>query len=235
MSDTEAPPTPPGPGHREECYTCRRVKAHCLCGSIKPFATKLRFVILMHDDEAKLQRTGTGRLAKLCLKNSELIVGTDFTRDAQVNALLKAPSCQPFLLYPGPKAVNFQTIEKEALPPGRTPLIFVIDGTWRSSKSILFKSKNISALPHLSFAGSYVSQFKFKKQPQPHCVSTIEAIYYLCQEAEAAGREDCRAQKEVLLTVFNKMVTTQLHFSRTLHQPREENQKKNAKVRADRN
>lgn len=220
------------PEHREECYTCRRVKANCLCGSIKPFATKLRFVILMHDDEAKKQRTGTGRLAKLCLKNAELIVGTDFTQDAQVNALLKDPACQPFLLYPGPQAVNFQTIGKEALPPGRTPLIFVIDGTWRSSKSILYKSSNISALPRLSFAGSYVSQFKFKKQPKAHCVSTIEAIYYLCREAETAGHEAPLPQKEVLLTVFKQMVDTQLRYSRELHQPREENPKKNAQTRA---
>jgi DTW domain-containing protein YfiP len=228
MVDNTGSSIPPKPEHREECYTCRRVKAHCLCAIIKPFATRLRFVILMHDDEAKLQRTGTGRLAKLCLKNAELIVGTDFTRNAQVNALLKNPSCQPFLLYPGPKAVNFQTLDKAALPPGRTPLIFVIDGTWRSSRSILYKSPNISALPRLSLAGSYVSQFKFKKQPKAHCVSTIEAIYYLCREAEAAGREDCRAQKEVLLTVFNKMVETQLRFSRELHRRREENPKKNA-------
>jgi DTW domain-containing protein YfiP len=211
------------PEYREECYTCRRVKANCLCGSIKPFATRLRFVILMHTDEAKKQRTGTGRLARLCLKNAELIVGADFTRDAQVNALLKDPSLQPLLLYPGPQAVNFQTITKEALPPGKTPLIFVIDGTWRSSKSILYKSPNISALPRLSFAGSYVSQFKFKKQPQPHCVSTTEAIYHLCQEAEEAGREDCHDQKEVLLTVFKKMVDTQLRYGRERHQPREEN------------
>lgn len=214
------------PRHREECYTCRRVKANCLCGSIKPFHTRLHFVILMHDDEAKLQRTGTGRLAKLCLTNAELIIGTDFTRDQRVNALLKDPAYTPFVLYPGPLTVNFGTLGNDAFPPGKTPLIFVIDGTWRSAKSILYKSKNVSALPRLSFARNYLSQFK--KQPREHCVSTIEAIYYLCQEAEAAGHEDCRAQKEVLMTVFKKMVATQLRYSQEVHQRREENQKKSA-------
>ncbi len=214
------------PEHREECYTCRRVKANCLCGSIKPFNTRLRFVILMHEDEAKRQRTGTGRLSRLCLTNSELIIGNDFTLDARVNALIKDPACAPFVLYPGPKAANFQTLGKDAFPPGKTPLIFVIDGTWRSAKSILHKSKNVSALPRLSFAGNYLSQFKFKKQPLPHCVSTIEAIYHLCQEAETAGHDEPRPQKEVLLTVFQKMVDTQLRYSRELHRRREENQKK---------
>ena len=231
MPDKTSQPPPPQPEYREECYTCRRAKAHCLCGSIKPFATRLRFAILMHTDEAKKQRTGTGRLAKLCLTNAELLVGDDFTRDERVNALLKDPSWLPFLLFPGPEAVNFQTLAKEAFPPGKAPLIFVIDGTWRSAKSILYKSRNVSALPRLSFARNYLSQFKIKKQPMENCVSTIEAIYHLCQEAEEAGCEDCRDRKEVLMEVFKKMVDTQLRYSREQHRRREENLKKKTQDR----
>lgn len=216
------------PAHREQCYVCHRAKINCLCASIKPFSTKLHFVILMHDEEAKKQKTGTGRLSRLCLKNSELLIGTDFSADERVNALLSDPSYTPFVLYPGPKAFNFQTLGKDMLPPGKTLLIFVIDGTWRTAKSLLRKSPNVSALPRISFAHSYLSQFKIKKQPMEHCVSTIEAIYYLCQEAEAAGYEDCKAQKEVLLAVFNKMVDIQLRYSKEHHKRREDNKKKNA-------
>ena len=96
--------------HREYCYTCRRAKKTCLCGSIKPFATRMRFVILMHTKEDRKQRTGTARLAKLCLTNAELLTGTDFTRDERVNTLLRNPSYSPFVLYPGPKAVNFRNM-----------------------------------------------------------------------------------------------------------------------------
>ena len=197
-------------GNREECYTCFRAKKNCLCGSVKPFATKMRFVILMHSKEARKERTGTPRLAKLCLANSELLTGVDFTADERVNSLLRDPSYSPFVLYPGPKAVNFKTLGKEPLPEGKTLLVFVIDGTWRGARSVLNKSRNIRALPRLSFARGYSSQFIIKKQPGPHCVSTIEAIYYLCEESEEAGYENLKAKNKILMEIFKKMVDIQI-------------------------
>lgn len=198
---------------REECYTCFRAKKNCLCGSVKPFATGMRFVILMHTKEAKKQKTGTARLAKLCLKNAELLIGTDFTRDDRVNALLRDPAYSPFVLYPGPEAVSFKTLGK-LRPEGKTLLVFVIDGTWECARRLLNRSRNIRALPRLSFAGSYSSQFAIKKQPVAHCVSTIEAIYYLCREAEEAGYEDLNGQSENLMAVFKKLVDSQLNYQK---------------------
>lgn len=212
--------------HREYCYTCRRAKKTCLCGSIRPFATRMRFVILMHSKEARKQKTGTARLAKLCLTNAELLVGTDFTHNERVNSLLQDPSYNPFVLYPGPKAVNFKTPGNAFATEGKTLLIFVIDGTWNCAQSLLFRSKNISALPRLSFSSSYVSQFAIKKQPMQHCVSTIEAIYYLCKEAEEAGYENLNAQNENLMVVFKKLVDTHLPYQNGKGRRREENKRK---------
>lgn len=205
----EAPPE-----HREECYCCRRPKKHCLCGGARPFATRTRFVILMHSKEAHKQRTGTARLAKLCLTNAELLIGKDFTKDERVNSLLRDPAYAPFLLYPGPAAVSFSTLARERLPAGKTPLVFVVDGTWRGAKSLLNKNRSILALPRVSFSANYVSQFKIKKQPLPHCVSTIEAIYYLCKEAQEAGYEDLGAREENLMTLFKNLVDTQLDYQK---------------------
>ena len=98
----------------------------------------------------------------------------------------------------------------------------MIDGTWRGARSLLNKSPNVRALPRLSFAGSYVSQFKIKKQPMEHCVSTIEAIYYLCREAEAAGYEKLGARPEILMDIFKQLVDTQLRCQREKGRPREE-------------
>lgn len=199
--------------NREECYVCFRAKKNCLCGSIKPFATRMRFVILMHTKEDRRQKTGTARLAKLCLKNAELLIGTDFTADERVNALLRDPSYNPFVLYPGPEAVNFKTPGTELLS-GKTPLIFVIDGTWECARRLLNRSKNIRALPRLSFSRNYISRFAIKKQPMEHCISTIEALYYLCEEAEEAGYEDLNSQNENLMLVFKKLVEIQLEHSK---------------------
>lgn len=199
---------------RQECYTCFRAKKNCLCGSIKPFATRMRFVILMHTKEAKKQKTGTARLAKLCLKNSELLIGTDFTADERVNALLRDPAFSPFVLYPGPMAVNFKTLGKDLLPAGKVPLVFVIDGTWACAKRLLNKSGNVRALPRLSFSRGYTSQFAIKHQPREYCVSTIEALYYLCKEAEEAGYEKLGERSENLMDVFKELVGIQVGYSR---------------------
>ncbi|HNW44403.1 MAG TPA: tRNA-uridine aminocarboxypropyltransferase [Elusimicrobiales bacterium] len=206
--------------HREYCYVCYRVKKNCLCGSVKPFSTQMRFVILMHTKEAKKEKTGTARLARLCLKNAELLIGTDFSRDERVNALLRDPAYFPVLLYPGPQAVNFETHGSFLRPEGKTLLVFVADGTWDSVRRLLFKSRNIQALPRLSFSRSYNSRFIIKKQPGQGYISTIEAIYYLCGEAEAAGYENLKAQSENLMVLFKKMVDTQLHYQEKVHQVR---------------
>ncbi len=171
-------------------------------------------MILMHAKEARRQKTGTARLAKLCLTNAELLIGTDFTHNDRVNSLIQDPSYSPFVLYPGSKAVNFKTLGNEPLPQGKTVLIFVIDGTWACAKRLLSKSRNVSALPRLSFSRSYSSQFVIKRQPRAHCVSTIEAIYYLCEEAEEAGYENLNAQNEILMVIFKQLVDTQINYQR---------------------
>ena len=74
--------------YREECPVCRRAKKHCLCRYIKQFDNPFHFVILMSVAEAKYQRTGSGRLAHLTLKNSEIITGNDFTEDRRVNEII---------------------------------------------------------------------------------------------------------------------------------------------------
>ena len=216
------------PAHREYCYGCRRAKINCLCDSIKTFSTRMRFVILMHNKEAREQKTGTARLASMCLTNAELLIGTDFTENERVNALLRDPSYSPFVLYPGPKAVSFKTLGKDHLPEGKTLLIFVIDGTWRLARVLLNNSRNVSALPRLSFSRSYLSRFVIKRQPKQHCVSTIEAIYHLCNEAEEAGYENLNAQNEVLMTLLKKLVANQMQYHTGRGRKREENKKKNA-------
>ena len=208
---TRSPEAAPA-DNREECYSCYRAKNNCLCGSVRSFPTRTRFVILMHRKEAQKQKTGTARLAKLCLENAELLIGTDFTSDEKVNSLLRDPAYAPFVLYPGPKAVNFKTLGKEAPPEGKPLLVFVLDGTWACAKRLLNRSQNLRALPRLSFSRGYVSQFAIKKQPREHCVSTIEAVYYLCREAEEAGYENLKGREEALMSIFEKLVDTQVYY-----------------------
>src|SRR5690349_2802809 len=88
---------------RARCWSCRKPALTCYCATLAPFASRPRFVILMHPLEAK-HPVGTGRMAHRILENSQLFVGVDFTRHAEVNAILNDPGLAPMLLFPGPKS-----------------------------------------------------------------------------------------------------------------------------------
>lgn len=164
----------------------------------------------MHPKEAKHQRTGTGRLSHLCLPNSEILHGIDFSANERLCQLLADSRYAPMLLYPAPDA---QTLKNPELAPrleGKTLLVIIIDSTWFCSKKMLRLSTNLHALPRLSFAGTYRSIFTFKREPKEYCVSTIESCYYLIQEAKNEGLVPPQVNAEPLMTVFKKMIAFQL-------------------------
>lgn len=165
----------------------------------------------MHPKEARKQKTGTGRLAQLCLKNSQLLIGEDFSENQTVNSLLENGSFYPLVLFPGNTAQNISQ-EQMILPEGKIPCVFVIDGTWRSAKKILRLSSNLTRQPQIRFSPPKNSQFIIKKEPSIDCVSTIEAVYYYLKEAERLGWEDCRQQNAVLLEILEKLVAFQMKF-----------------------
>src|SRR5947207_2302531 len=90
---------------RENCLTCRRPLGHCYCARIRKIHTPVKFVILIHHIEVR-RKIATGRMAHLCLADSVLIPGSDYTQDVQVNAILADPDNHCVLLYPGKGALN---------------------------------------------------------------------------------------------------------------------------------
>ena len=126
---------------------------------------------------------------------------------------------------------NTNLRQLKAALEGKMPLyIFVIDGTWRGARSMMFHSQNLKKLQCISFEHSYLSNFRIKRQPEKHCVSTIESIYYLLKEAEENGIIPQCGEKEALLDIFNRMVEIQLGYSRQHHHRREDNPKVREKL-----
>ena len=164
----------------------------------------------MHPKEAKRQRTGTGRLAHLCLPGSEILVGIDFTENARLNSLLKDSRYYPMLMYPSEDAWNCKKEGFAKALEGKIPLVILIDSTWFCSKKMIRLSKNILALPKISFAALYKSIFTFKREPAEYCVSTIESCYYLIKEMQAANLANKAADPEPLMNTFRQMINFQL-------------------------
>ncbi len=163
----------------------------------------------MHPKEFKRQKTGTGRLTKLSLKNSEILMGIDFNEDKRVIKMISDERYFPMVLFPGQNSVNLSSENSLTLPEGKTLLVFVLDATWRLARKIMWVSTILHKLPKISFTPDEKSRFKIKKQPMDYCVSTIEAVYYLLDVLEKKGFEKLERRHDALLDAIDSLVKFQ--------------------------
>ena len=182
----------------------------CICKHINALQTKTRFIILMHPKEYKKERNGTGRMTKLQLENSEIIVGVDFTKNKRVNELLK--NSASFLLYPGNDSFNLSTRKSAEVNSfmGDHANIFILDGTWPCARKMIKLSKNLQALKRVSFDNTIKSKFIIKQQPEPLCLSTIESVFTVLNLLNKSGVE--HSETKDFLLPFEKMIENQVEF-----------------------
>lgn len=193
------------------CYTCWRPSGFCYCAKIRPLDLDLRFAILIHPLEEK-RPIATGRMAHLCLKDSLLIEGDDYSDDEQVNALMADPQNHCVILYPGEGSTDLTPLspqERRALfPQNKRIVIFAIDGTWNSARRTMFRSQNLKKLPQIRFTPSTPSRIRVRQQPEKHCYTTLEAIH---QVIDLLTESPSRPHDN-LLEVLDYMVARQLEF-----------------------
>ena len=194
----------------DKCFKCFRPIQSCYCQSISEINTGVKFVFLMHPQEAYKQKTGTGRLASLSLKNSEIIIDTSFDDNIRTQELLSDPLYYPMVLYPGKEAFYAETFNFEKSTGKKILLVFLIDATWSFARKMMRLSKTLQELPKLSFSNEYRSKFLIKKQPKEYCLSTIESSYYLIKELQKSGVCNREINIDGLMNVFNEMVQYQL-------------------------
>lgn len=209
------------PKRRVLCYNCLQPDFSCYCKHVTAFDPQINFVILMHPIESR-RRIATGRMAHLCLKQSHLLVGQTFGKNARVQKLIDEPEYHCMALYPGPTALNLSglSLDQRAniIPKDKKLRIFVIDGTWNTARTTMNQSENLKSLPRICFTPERASNFRVRKQPNSLCYSTIEAIHHtieLLNHCLDGANEP--SSHHGLIKVFDKMVETQLDFVEHAH------------------
>src|SRR5215203_813706 len=135
---------------RETCYRCFWPKTLCWCPSIAPITTRTKFVFLMHPKEYKQEKAATGRLAHLCLAESEIHMGIGFDQHEAVQDLLRDPTYVAMLLYPGEQALNLSNgLTSLGDLAGRRLLIFLLDATWSGARKMLRLTPSLQQLPRI--------------------------------------------------------------------------------------
>jgi DTW domain-containing protein YfiP len=198
------------PVSREMCYRCFWPRSICWCSSVHPIETRTKILILMHPREFKDTKAGTGRLTRICLKNSEIHMGIRFDTHAAVQERIHDSGYYPMLLYPGPDsvAISDQGL-REMIVHDRSLLIILLDATWHNAKKMFEASPTLQKLPRLRIEPEEKSRYLIKKQPFDWCLSTIEATHELMKALDRSGL-DTYERPGQMLNLFERLQKYQI-------------------------
>ncbi|PCC74003.1 DTW domain-containing protein YfiP [Nannocystis exedens] len=163
-----------------------------------PVPSRTRVVFLQHPREARVG-VGTCRMAHLSLPGSQLHVTLDPDRQPALAEQLAAPDTH--LLFPSSDATDVEALTR----PPRT--LVVVDGTWANARKLVGRSALLRALPRLSFRPEFASNYRIRREPDDHCLSTIEATAHVLERLERAP-----GRYTPMLSAFDRMVDMQLAY-----------------------
>lgn len=178
---------------RQLCKQCNRAQAACLCHTIQPIDNQLPLVILQHPSEVKHAK-GSAKIVELSLTKCDILVGEDFSDDAEFNALFvpKPPQklAKLLLLYPNEQAMSPQDFSTFVAQSTTTDLcdyrVIVIDGSWKKAYKIFCLNPRLAKIPSIGIDANFESNYKIRKSSRKDSLSTLEACHALLTQVEGA-------------------------------------------------
>lgn len=184
---------------RQICPTCQRPLKFCYCSALVHIANRINVLIIQHPLEQK-HPFNTGRMAHLCLDNSELVVAESLS-EAELARLLAPASV---LLYPSLEWLPaVERVEAGTAQAGALEQLVVIDASWRKSKKMLHLHPVLQRLPRVSFEGELQSNYQIRRSSLANSLSTLESIVVAMERLEP-GRDF-----QGMIQPFEKMITMQ--------------------------
>lgn len=175
---------------RELCSDCHRPPILCVCEALpkEKILTSTHVLVLQHPNEFKRKSLSTVPLMPLVLENCTVKVGYNF--DPNSLELVKKSldkGKKPLLLFPGPDAISLDDQDKsvertifsstEGSSDEGGDILLLIDGTWAEARRIMMQSSIlVDACQQVQFSLDYESIYDaVRKEPEKHCISTLEA------------------------------------------------------------
>lgn len=194
----------------------------------RPFEASADFALIVHPDEAS-STVGTAWILRRSIQNLEWIRsdGDNLDQDPNFLALIER---SPLLLFPGPQALNLCQADEHQwqalVPRPRRPLFIIIDGSWNQAKMILRKSAMLQALPRVSFDVDRVSEYRFKRQPHPACLSCVEGAHRVIEVLASRGWGTLPPLREhdQMIEIFRSMIAFQIEQDPTRQRTLKDNE-----------
>jgi len=196
---------------RDFCWTCHRPLAACFCAAAQPFTSSVDFALVVHPDEVR-STVGTAWILRRSISNLKWFrsKGIELDTDPEFLESLSASNTVPLLLFPGPNAFSLSHGSNEVwgglVKDSQRPLFIVLDGTWTQAHAMLRKSKVLRTLPRVSFKTARSSEYGFKIQPHPECLSSVEGVHQVIELLAARGwasRPDAREHDQMIEILRN--------------------------------
>lgn len=216
------------------CSRCTRKLRVCICDSIPDGRTGTRtsVIILQHPREAKNSSCCSVSVIRAVLdpEKCHVLVGESFP--AGTSAILDnaLQSSRTLILFPCDKsepieafvvdgqgmgvqiAEDASALLDSALVSPRT--LILLDGTWRAAKRIVRANPRLfsasARLAHLSSLATKPSEFRFRREPKPGFVSTLEALCLALAVMEPTNT----SVRAAMMTGFRRLVAIQESFIR---------------------
>ncbi|MBC8131876.1 MAG: DTW domain-containing protein [Deltaproteobacteria bacterium] len=187
------------------CPRCRMHESLCICALVPRIATRTRLVLIIHLREHR-KTTNTGRLAALCLPNSQVIVRGH--ESAPREPFAWDSSTQPLLLYPHDDAVPIAQFAQfgpsaqsaETAQSNRPVTLVVPDGTWRQASKVRNRVPGLRDVPCVCLPPDAPTNYRLRHETRSEGLATIEAI------ARAFGFLEGASVRSALEQVFRAMV-----------------------------
>lgn len=160
---------------KTRCERCRLHAELCVCAEIPRLGTRTRVVLLMHAQEIN-KPSNTGRLAHLCLPNSEIRLRGLRDGTPLDTAGLVDDAHETWMLYLSDRS--------EALTPSlvagaaKPVRLLVLDGNWSQASRLGAKlSRELpSEVKHVKLTAGKPSEYQLRSEHHPDGLATFEAI-----------------------------------------------------------
>ncbi|EKX45066.1 hypothetical protein GUITHDRAFT_139336 [Guillardia theta CCMP2712] len=164
------------------------------------------------DDSSLLQKVNDASDTAACpIQNKKGIIHGTLDGNPALEAALSDK--KTLLLYPGPGAVDIETLQLDDSDSERT--LIVVDGTWRQAGRVIReecirRAVERGDVTRVQFARAGRSGYKFRKEPHQFCLSTLESVAYSLQYLEKTSEGE-RAVCH-LMDTFSQMVSLQTSY-----------------------
>lgn len=157
---------------KARCERCRMHEELCICAKIPRLETRTRVEILMHAQE-RHKPSNTGRLAHLCLPNSDIRYRGEIGKPMSLEGLVREDYQSVFL------ALTPQSLEltPELVAGFEKPVQLIVpDGTWAQASRMSSKIAPELGVPLVKLRADQPSQYRLRSEHHPDGMATFEAI-----------------------------------------------------------